>query len=394
MKILYVCSADLTGESGSMGSVRHIMEVSENLCKLGNKVVLVAPLYGRYPHPTPVSIFYIPVLPIRFIRTLMHEFLAVFYLLAFFVFWRPDIVYWRQAYLTFFPVLLSHLFGKKILAEINGLTLDEIESESISWLRKKVILAFEKFNYNHADHLISVAPRIQDRVLTHYGLPELKATVILNGVNADRMPVMDGQDAKAAIGLDPKTPVVGFVGHFFPWDGIEILIKSAPEIIRHFNDVRFVIVGHGRWGRHLPDLAKKYGVDKNFIFTGKIQWEDLYKYVNAFDVATAPYSAAVNTTSGRSSLKILEYFACQKPVVASKTEVIPEILDLDVKGLGLTVPSENPKALAEAIIRLLGDPAQRKSMGLGGREYVIKQRSWKAVAQKTNQILIKLKAGA
>jgi hypothetical protein len=46
MKILYICSADLSGETGSLGSVRHIFEVSENLCRMGNKIKLIAPNYA------------------------------------------------------------------------------------------------------------------------------------------------------------------------------------------------------------------------------------------------------------------------------------------------------------------------------------------------------------
>jgi len=387
MKILYICSADLSGQFGSLGSVRHIMEVSENLCHLGNRVKLIVPKYAGYPHATPVDIIYVPIIKIRFLRTLIHELLAPFFVMAYLWLWKPDMVYWRQAYLTIFPVLLSRLFGKKILTEVNGLTLDEVESEPLSRLRKMVILAFERFNYRFSSHLICVAPQIRVRILEYYRLPADKVSVILNGVNSDRMPIMDPGEAKKKIGLDPGIRVVGFVGHFFPWDGIEHLIDAAPQIIKEINNVRFLIIGHGRWGEHLPKLAEERGLAKNFIFTGKVDWGRLYLYINAFDVATAPYSKAINSQSGRSSLKILEYFACKKPVVASETEVIPEVVDLTKKGLGITVKPEDAGALAMAIIRLLKNDALREQMGKDGRNYVKQERSWKVVAQKTQCIM-------
>jgi glycosyltransferase involved in cell wall biosynthesis len=392
MKILYLCSSDLSGTSGSLGSVRHIMEVSENLCRLGNEVRLIAPGYARYPHRTPVRITYVPIIRLRFLRTLLYELLSPFLIMFQLVFWRPDIVYWRQAYLTVFPALLSRLLVKAIITEVNGLTIDELESERLSNLRKKVIMVFESVNYRASSHLICVAPVIRDRILEHYDLPRGRVSVILNGVNADRMPVMDPREARREIGLDQDLQVVGFVGHFFPWDGIEYLIEAAPRIIEETGDVRFLIVGHGLWGEHLPGLVRKKGLEQYVIFTGKVAWERLYLYVNAFDVATAPYSKGINLRSGRSSLKILEYFACKKPVVASRTGAIPEVVDLDRRGLGITVKPEDPGALADAITLLLRDKALQRDMGKKGRDYVERERTWKIVAKRTQDIMEALRS--
>jgi glycosyltransferase involved in cell wall biosynthesis len=392
MKILYLCSADLSGTSGSLGSVRHIMEVSENLSRLGNEVRLIVPSYARYPHPTPVRITYVPIIRLRFLRTLTYELFSPFFIMAQLVFWRPHVVYWRQAYLTVSPALLSRLLGKKIITEVNGLTIDEVESEPLSRLRKGIILTFETVNYRASNHLICVAPQIRDRILEHYGLPPDKVSVILNGVNSERMPVMDPREARSKIGLNPELQVVGFVGHLFPWDGIEYLIEAARRIIEETEDVRFLIIGHGLWGEHLPELVRQRGLEEYFIFTGKVPWERLYLYVNAFDVATAPYSRAINFQSGRSSLKILEYFACKKPVVASRTEVIPEVVDIKERQLGITVQPEDPNALAEAILRLLRDDVLRRNMGEEGRGYVESERSWKIVAQRTRDIMKALRS--
>ena len=393
MKILYVCSSDLSGETGSLGSVRHIMEVSENLCRMGHEVTLVAPAYARYSRPTPVAIRYVPLVKMRFLRTLVYEMLAPWVIVSCLLSLKPDVIYWRQAYLTVFPILLARLFGRPVAAEINGLTLDEVDSENLSHLRKKTILFLERINYRAANHLIAVAPKIKERICRHYRLPPGKISVILNGVNSDGMRVMDTAAAKSAVGIDPQCPVVGFVGHFFPWDGIEYLIQAAPRITAAIPNVRFLIVGHGKWGQHLMERVRAGRLQDYFIFTGKVPWERLYLYVNAMDVATAPYSKAINTQSGRSSLKLLEYFACRKPVVASQTAVIPEIVDIDEKRLGLTVPAEDPERLAEAIIQLLQAPRLRQEMGVGGREYVVNCRSWTGVAEQTQAVLQNLISG-
>jgi glycosyltransferase involved in cell wall biosynthesis len=358
------------------------MEVSRNFMKFGNQVKLIVPRYAQYHHQTPVDIIFVPIIKVRFLRTLIYELIAPLYMFFYLALWRPDIVYWRQAYLTIFPVLLAKIFKKMVITEVNGLTIDEVDSEPLSSLRKKIILKFEKYNYEGSNHLICVAPIIKKRILKQYNLAPDKVSVILNGVNSDRMPLLDTSEAKKKIGLDPETAVVGFVGHFFPWDGIEYLIDAAEEIVEEKTNVRFLIIGHGRWGTHLKPLVEQKGLKKYFTFTGKVPWEDLYLYVNAFDVATAPYSMEINAQSGRSSLKILEYFACKKPVVASKTEAIPEVADLEKKGLGITVPAENSSALAEAILKLLKNKRLMQRMGDGGRNYVVSERSWAIAAGK------------
>jgi glycosyltransferase involved in cell wall biosynthesis len=218
-------------------------------------------------------------------------------------------------------------------------------------------------------------------------LPGRKVSVILNGVNSDRMPVINSKEAKKAVGIDPYIKVIGFVGHFFPWDGIEHLIEAAPKIIQRQKNVRFLIIGHGMWGMHLPKLVSKMDLNDYFIFTGKVPWEKLYIYVNAFDVATAPYSKSINLESGRSSLKILEYFACNKPVVASNTVVIPEVVDIQERSLGMTVKPEDSDELARAILFFLGNGEKTINMGNRGRAYILRERSWEAVARKTNNLI-------
>jgi glycosyltransferase involved in cell wall biosynthesis len=386
-KILYICSTDLSGESSSMGSVRHIIEVSENLHKLGYRIKLIAPHYSKYPHSTPIDIIYLPIVKIRFLRTIMYEILAPFFILVYIILWSPKLIYWRQSYLTFFPVFLARLLNQKILTEVNGLTIDEIESESLSRLKKKIIKKLERYNYKSSDHLICVAPKIKERIVNHYNIFNEKISVILNGVNSDRMPIINSRKAKKAIGINPEIKVIGFVGHFFPWDGIEYLIEAAPKIIEETKKVKFLIIGHGKWGDHLPELVSRRGLTDYFIFTGKIAWEKLYLYVNAFDVATAPYSNSINMESGRSSLKILEYFACNKPVVASHTVVIPEIVDIDDRCLGKTVKPEDSGELAQAILFFLKNKEKAKNIGNHARAYVLKERSWKVVARRTNNII-------
>ena len=85
MRILYICSADISGETGSLGSVNHIMEVSTNLHKFGNEIKLIVPNYSTYKHPTPVNLIYVPIIKLKYLRTLTYELIAPLFLLAFLI---------------------------------------------------------------------------------------------------------------------------------------------------------------------------------------------------------------------------------------------------------------------------------------------------------------------
>lgn len=389
MRILYVHSADLSGRAGSQGSVNHIMELCAALKSRGHEIRMLAPGYGRYPGKPPVPVTYVPAPARRFLRTICHELFTPFFMAAQILRFRPRLVYWRQAHLTCLPVLTARLFGLPVIAEVNGLTLREVRTEEIPALRRAVILLLERINYRLASALICVAAGIKDSIRRHYNLNPDRIFVVENGVNLSALPLTDPGQAKKDLGIAPDAPVAGFVGHFFPWDGIETLIAAAPRVLEKFPEARFLIVGHGQWGNHLPGLAREAGVGDAFIFPGRVDFADLHRYLNAFDAACAPYTADIHDKSG-SSMKILEYFACGKPVVASRTRGIPEIVAAGEKGLGLLVSPDDPEELAEALIRLFSDPELRRKMGAGGRGYVLSERSWDASAEKTEAVFFRI----
>jgi glycosyltransferase involved in cell wall biosynthesis len=234
------------------------------------------------------------------------------------------------------------------------------------------------------DRLIAVTPQIKEKVCWGYGIPVEKIAVILNGVDTERCRPMDRFEARRRLGLSPSAQYIGFVGYFFPWSGLEVLIDSALRILERIPGVRFLIVGSGIWGTHLPGLVEKRGLSECFDFVGTVPWEKVPAYINAFDVAVAPY-LAINSSG--SSMKIIEYLACGVSVVASRTPNIPETLLVERQGVGISVPPGSPQALADALVDLLNDGQIREEMGVKGRAFVVRERSWEKVARQTVQVM-------
>jgi glycosyltransferase involved in cell wall biosynthesis len=151
-------------------------------------------------------------------------------------------------------------------------------------------------------------------------------------------------------------------------------------ILKRFSNVKFLIIGEGFIEDSLKQLSTQLAVRDKFNFMGHISYKNVPLYINASDICVSPFIKNRNEKIGLSPLKLCEYLACAKPVVSSNISGIRELL-ADSNG-GLLVEPENPKKLANSILKLVENDLLRESMGLSGRSYVLEHRSWLAGARK------------
>jgi glycosyltransferase involved in cell wall biosynthesis len=379
-KIFLVYYSSFTTKSGSN---IHVLELLRNLKKYTD-VVLFAP--GQKGVDRGFSeIRYVPVIDNKYLIQPCYEFMLSFYLLYSCITNRPDVLYLRQNSFPFFPIALCKLFCISSIVEVNGLVMDELkvspDSKSFAYrVFSSLALRSERFNYRYCDRIVSVTDKLKDELVRLYSVPAKKVLVINNGANTDIFKPIDQKQARAELGLDSSKKYVCFVGHLAAWQGVEFLIHSAPFILDKCPEVRFLVVGDGVMRDKLLETASELGLSNKFIFTGRVPYENVPVYINAADVCVAPFIKERNSKIGLSALKTYEYLACGKPIVASS---IPGVKDLiDLSGGGVSVPPENPEALANAVVKLISDEKTRDVMGEQGRKYVVENHSWDGVARK------------
>jgi len=379
-KIFLVYYSSFTTKSGSNV---HILELLSNLKKYTD-VVLFAP--GQKGIERVFSgIKYVPVIDNKYLVQPSYEFMLSFYLLYSCIKSRPQILYLRQNSFPFFPIALCKIFKISSIVEVNGLVMDELsvspDSKSFAYrVFSYLALRSERFNYRYCDRIVSVTDRLKDELVRLYSVPAEKIIVINNGANTDIFKPMDQEQARDRLKLDKSKKYICFVGHLAAWQGVEFLIYAAPYILEKCPDVRFLVVGDGVMKNKLLEIASEIGVTDNFTFTGRIPYEIVPVYINAADVCVAPFIKDRNSKIGLSALKTYEYLACGKPIVASD---IPGVKDLiDLSGGGISVPSEKPEELANAVVKLISDQEMRNIMGEHGRNYVYENHSWDGVARK------------
>lgn len=379
MKIDMLYDFQLEGQDAG---TTHTVELFENLKKIGNEVDLFVP---KSKHAIPFKqpdILYLPILSRGgLISSTFYQLTLFFYYLLYRTkHTKPDIIYSRISILIISPIVLSKLFKIRYVVEINGLALDELKLSNASKLIIQIYKVVEKLNYKHAEKIVAVTQGVKEGIKELYNVPDEKVVVVENGANVDLLRPMEITKARKELNFDRDANYVCFVGALYPWQGVEYLIRSAPLILKKHPKTKFLIVGDGMMKEELINLAAKTGVSGKFIFTGAVPYEEVPKYINASDVCVV-YKRPFK--SGYSPLKLYEYMACGKPVVASR---ISGFEILEENDAGILVEPENPEELAKAIIKLLKDEKLREEKGRNGREYVVKYHSWENVARKVAKV--------
>ena len=362
----------------------HTMELFENLKKIENEVDLFVPAKPKDAAPYKrADISYLPILNIPLLRGVSYQLILFFYYLLHQIrHTKPDFIYVRISLLTISPLILSKLLKIPYVVEINGLGIDEMKLSNTSKLVIQIFKVVEKLNYKHTKKIVAVTRGVKDGIMKLYNISDEEIVVIENGANTDLFKPMDQREVRKKLKCNQNVNYVCFVGGLYPWQGVEFLIQSAPLILKESPHIKFLIIGEGQMKEELMDLAERIDVSDNFIFTGAVPYEEVPKYINASDVCVAPFIRARNERIGLSPLKIYEYAACEKPIVASR---IPNLEFVEEKNVGILVEPENPEELAKAILKLLKGEKLRDEMGKNGREYVL-NHSWESVARKVAEV--------
>jgi len=180
-------------------------------------------------------------------------------------------------------------------------------------------------------------------------------------------------DAKCALGLDPRRPVVGTIGRLESRKGHEHFLLAARAMLGLANGVRpqVVIVGAGPLRADLVRQAAALGVTESVRFAGAVA--DVRLPLAAMDVFVLPSNA-----EGMSNA-LLEAMAARRPVVATAVGGTREVLD---DGAGVLVPPGSPDVLACEIMQLLADPARAARLGDAARRRVEQRFDARAMARQ------------
>ena len=227
--------------------------------------------------------------------------------------------------------------------------------------------------FRFADSLIAVSEQVAE-IIRPIGEAQFKTTAISNGVNLEHF------NRHQSVKRNSEETVIGFVGTLKPWHGVSNLIESFAIAISKNPKLRLRIVGAGPEEQKLKEQVESYpdAVQQSVQWLGAVPNSAIPDIIATFDIAVAPYPELQNFYF--SPLKILEYMAAGRAVIASRIGQIPDLIQPDITGKLVTPGCIHE--LASEILQLSADSQSRAHLGSAARKSVEANHSWSRVVDR------------
>ncbi len=258
-------------------------------------------------------------------------------------------------------------------------------------LRYRVSRALETRACRQVDHVITICEGLRGELIGR-GIDPARVTVVPNSVDLDRFTRHGGRDPDLATryGLTAGR-TLGFIGTFFPFEGLEVLVRAMPAILARDPAVRLVLVGDGPEETRVRALVAGLGIGHAVVLTGRVRHAEVERYYDLVDVLVYP-RVSRRITELVTPLKPLEAMAQGKLVVASDVGGHREMVFPGRNGVLFAAGA--PDSLAAACLDLLARPGDWERLREGGRRYVAEARSWSRTVSIYDGLYRGLLAGA
>ncbi len=244
-------------------------------------------------------------------------------------------------------------------------------------LRYRLTRKMESHVVKNANAVTTICQGLRGDLINR-GFPENKFTVIPNAVNIEQFEILSQQDKEKNIALAQTLKldgcqVLGFLGSFYAYEGIDLAIAAMPEILKHKPNTRLLLVGGGPQEHNLKQQVSLLGLAGKVIFTGRVPHNEIGKYYSLVDLLVYPRKP-MRLTDLVTPLKPLEAMAQGKPVIASDVGGHKELIADN--HTGFLFKAGDIEQLSQRITELLSNEDKLLSVLKHGRDYVENVRNW------------------
>jgi PEP-CTERM/exosortase A-associated glycosyltransferase len=244
-------------------------------------------------------------------------------------------------------------------------------------LRYNLARWMEERALRHADLAITTSTSMQKELLAR-GFSSRKLLEVPEGVDTR---VFSPRPPDAELierhQLEGKT-VVGFIGSFYKYEGLERLVSMMNYLLRERRDLKLILAGSGETEAQLRARVPREWTE-HFIFTGRIEQEDILRYYSVIDICVYP-RLSTRMTELTTPIRPLEAMAMERAVIGSNVGGIAELIRHNKTGF--VVETDDKVTLGASISYLVNNPNERREMGKRARAQIIKQRDWSTIARR------------
>jgi PEP-CTERM/exosortase A-associated glycosyltransferase len=292
---------------------------------------------------------------------------------------RPQIIHAHSPVLNALPAIkVARRLGIPVVYEVRAFWEDAAVDHGTTTegsLRYRMTRAMETHALKRVDHVFTICQGLRGDIVAR-GIPADKVTVIPNAVDIESFePGGQADEAlKTRLGLAGCT-VLGFIGSFYAYEGLDLLLQALPAILAQRPEVRVLLVGGGPQDAALKAQAEALGLRDKVVFTGRVPHAEVTRYYDLVDVLVYPRHS-MRLTELVTPLKPLEAMAQGRILVASDVGGHQELIrDSET---GLLFKAGSAEALSQAVLRLLGQPELWPRLRAQGRRFVEQERNWAA----------------
>jgi glycosyltransferase involved in cell wall biosynthesis len=251
-------------------------------------------------------------------------------------------------------------------------------------VRGKPYLKIQEYNRQHVTHLVAITKKAKEALLTE-GVSSDKISVIPAGLDCEKFkPIEKAATNRFGVDDDATTKIL-FVGRLTPEKGIFDLLNAFALILKSHKNVQLLVVGTGvsKMQAEIKDLTNGLNIQSKVKFLGNLPYSQMCEVHNLADIFCLP-SVETYFWAEQFGYSMVEAMACEKPVVSTFAGSIPEIVKNQVTGI--LVEQKNPKALSDALEKLIVDKKKREQLGKNGRIWVLEAFEANKIAKQLAEL--------
>jgi glycogen synthase len=300
---------------------------------------------------------------------------------------RPEIIHAHSPVLNGLPAIsVGRKHGLPVVYEIRALWEDaavDLGHARQGSLRYRASRSLETYAISRADHVVVLCNPLRDEIIAR-GVAPGRVTTIPNAVDPSFLspPRPASTSLKARLGIGEE-PVIGFIGSFYAYEGLNLLLEAVPGLARTVSSFVILLVGGGPEDERLRGMVRDRGLDRFVRFTGRVDHKEVKQYYDLVDICAFP-RRKMRLTDLVTPLKPLEAMGRSKPIVASDVGGHRELI---AHGrTGFLFPAGDVRALESALLTVLSHPLERQRVAAAGRHHVSETLTWGTVVSKYEPI--------
>ncbi|HAZ61110.1 MAG TPA: glycosyltransferase, exosortase A system-associated [Gammaproteobacteria bacterium] len=309
---------------------------------------------------------------------------------------RPDLIHAHSPALDgMAAVLAGRRLGLPVVYEVRAFWEDAAVDHGTSraWgPRYRLTRALETWVLRRADAVTAICQGLLDDIAAR-GIPASRLTQIPNAVDPEAFAAGAERDPLLAqrLGLPPAGPVIGFIGSFYAYEGLDLLIEGFTRLAREHPTAALLLVGGGPEEAALKAQAARAPVAARIHFAGRVPHAEVPQYYALIDLLAYPRHR-MRLTELVTPLKPLEAMAMRRPFCASDVGGHRELIrDGET---GYLFPADDAAALAERLAAVLDARGDWERVLDAGERYVREERNWTNSVSRYREVYAAAQANA